>query len=102
MDSADRSKEEQRRIRQAGWRPVVIARVVVGLLLAGYAGASLYPFLWMVSAAFKDRAEVVSGGHLIPEHPTLDTLAAHLKETVAPSLQPVMATPIRDSLKRIT
>ncbi|MEU0525003.1 carbohydrate ABC transporter permease [Streptomyces niveus] len=51
-----------------------LARFVVGLLLAGYAAVSVYPFLWMVSAAFKDQLEVVSGGHLIPENPTFDTL----------------------------
>jgi multiple sugar transport system permease protein len=51
-----------------------VARVVVGALLAMYAAISLYPFLWMVSAAFKDQFEVVSGGHLIPHHPTLSTL----------------------------
>ncbi|MFF4755754.1 carbohydrate ABC transporter permease [Streptomyces sp. NPDC002514] len=51
-----------------------LARVVVGLLLALYALVSLYPFLWMVSAAFKDQVEVVSGGHLIPHHPTFQTL----------------------------
>lgn len=51
-----------------------LARVVVGLLLVLYALVSLYPFLWMVSAAFKDQVEVISGGHLIPHHPTLQTL----------------------------
>ncbi|MEU9337714.1 carbohydrate ABC transporter permease [Streptomyces sp. NPDC048290] len=51
-----------------------VARVVVFALLAGYALVSLYPFLWMVSAAFKTQLEVVRGGHLIPEDPTLDTL----------------------------
>ncbi|MFB7494462.1 carbohydrate ABC transporter permease [Streptomyces sp. NPDC056161] len=51
-----------------------LARVVVGLLLALYALVSLYPFLWMVSAAFKDQVEVISGGHLIPHHPTFQTL----------------------------
>ena len=35
---------------------------------------SLYPFLWMVSAAFKNQIEVVRGGHLIPHHPTVHTL----------------------------
>ncbi|EGJ77222.1 putative binding-protein-dependent transport systems inner membrane component [Streptomyces sp. Tu6071] len=35
---------------------------------------SLYPFLWMVSAAFKTNSEVQEGGHLIPHHPTLHTL----------------------------
>jgi multiple sugar transport system permease protein len=52
----------------------VVARAVVGLLLILYAAISLYPFLWMVSAAFKDQFEVVAGGHLIPHHPTLRTL----------------------------
>ena len=50
-------------------------RALVAVPLVLYAIASLYPFLWMVSAAFKDNREVVRGGHLIPEHPTLDTLA---------------------------
>lgn len=52
----------------------VLARGTVGVLLLLYAAISLYPFLWMVSAAFKDEIEVVSGGHLIPHRPTLRTL----------------------------
>lgn len=52
----------------------VVARAVVGLLLLLYAVVSVYPFLWMVSAAFKDQYEVVAGGHLIPHHPTLHTI----------------------------
>ncbi|MET8824503.1 carbohydrate ABC transporter permease [Streptomyces sp. NPDC004610] len=62
--------------RRPGSRPAgrIAARVVVFALLAGYAVVSLYPFLWMVSAAFKTQFEVVRGGHLIPENPTLDTL----------------------------
>ncbi|WP_066944659.1 carbohydrate ABC transporter permease [Streptomyces lushanensis] len=52
----------------------LVARTVVGALLALYGLVSVYPFLWMVSAAFKDRIEVVRGGHLIPDDPTLDTL----------------------------
>ncbi|MFJ4923207.1 carbohydrate ABC transporter permease [Streptomyces sp. NPDC088725] len=51
----------------------IVARTVVGVLLGLYGLVSVYPFLWMVSAAFKDQIEVVSGGHLIPRHPTLDT-----------------------------
>ncbi|MDH2424904.1 carbohydrate ABC transporter permease [Sphaerisporangium sp. TRM90804] len=48
---------------------------LVGLAaLALYAAVSLYPFLWMVSGAFKDRFEILAGGHLIPVRPTLDTL----------------------------
>ncbi|MFE9250032.1 carbohydrate ABC transporter permease [Streptomyces sp. NPDC007088] len=61
---------------RGGGRPVgrIVTRTVVGLLLAAYAAVSLYPFLWMVSAAFKTNAEVQEGGHLVPHHPTLHTL----------------------------
>ncbi|MFJ4697895.1 carbohydrate ABC transporter permease [Streptomyces sp. NPDC088768] len=52
----------------------IVVRTVIGLLLAAYAAVSLYPFLWMVSAAFKTNSEVQEGGHLIPHHPTLHTL----------------------------
>jgi multiple sugar transport system permease protein len=52
----------------------VAARAVVGLLLLLYALVSLYPFLWMASAAFKNQYEVVRGGHLIPHQPTVHTL----------------------------
>lgn len=51
----------------------IAARTVVGVLLAAYGLVSVYPFLWMVSAAFKDQIEVVRGGHLIPDNPTLQT-----------------------------
>ena len=37
----------------------ISARVLVGALLTLYGVISIYPFLWMVSAAFKDQAEVV-------------------------------------------
>ncbi len=64
-----------RSARRPGGPPkAVVARVVVGLLLVGYAVASLYPFLWMVSAAFKTQQEVIAGGHLIPQDPTFSTL----------------------------
>lgn len=53
----------------------IVARTVVGVLLAAYGLVSVYPFLWMVSAAFKDQIEVVRGGHLIPDNPTLQTFA---------------------------
>lgn len=52
----------------------ISARVLVGALLTLYGVISIYPFLWMVSAAFKNQVEVVRGGHLIPHHPTFDTL----------------------------
>lgn len=61
--------------RRATPAKVVVARVVVGVLLVGYAVVSLYPFLWMVSAAFKTQQEIVmGGGNLIPAEPTLSTL----------------------------
>jgi multiple sugar transport system permease protein len=61
--------------RARRWPPrVIIARTVVGLLLTGYAVVSLYPFLWMLSGAFKTQQEVIAGGHLIPHDPTLSTL----------------------------
>jgi multiple sugar transport system permease protein len=50
-------------------------KIVAYAALALYAVISLYPFAWMVSAAFKDRAEVLQGGHLFPRRPTWDTLA---------------------------
>jgi ABC-type glycerol-3-phosphate transport system permease component len=49
-------------------------RLIVGVLLAAYGLVSIYPFLWMISAAFKNQIEVVRGGHLIPHAPTTDTL----------------------------
>lgn len=51
-----------------------VGQAVIYVLLIGYGLVSLYPFLWMVSASFKDRVEVVSNGSLIPIRPTLDTL----------------------------
>jgi multiple sugar transport system permease protein len=62
------------RTRNVGARKVA-ARAVVGVLLAAYGLVSIYPFLWMVSAAFKDQVEVVRGGHLIPDDPTFQTFA---------------------------
>jgi multiple sugar transport system permease protein len=71
-DTAEPARASMRAYR---WPPrVIIARTVVALLLAGYAVVSLYPFLWMVSAAFKTQQEVIAGGHLIPHDPTLGTL----------------------------
>jgi multiple sugar transport system permease protein len=72
-EAADRPAAEARPAR----RPLRsrVARAAVAVPLALYALISLYPFAWMVSAAFKNQVEVVSGGHLIPYHPTLATLA---------------------------
>jgi multiple sugar transport system permease protein len=52
-----------------------LSRTAVYVALAMYAVISLYPFAWMASGAFKDRLEILEGGHLIPRRPTLDTLA---------------------------
>ena len=43
-------------------------------LLVFYGLLSVYPFLWMVSGAFKDVQEVTSSGSLLPQRPTLQTL----------------------------
>jgi multiple sugar transport system permease protein len=56
------------------------ARAVVLALLAVYGLVSVYPFLWMISAAFKNSVEVVRGGHLIPDAPTLHTLVSTWNE----------------------
>jgi len=53
----------------------VKARVLAYVILGIYAVISLYPFAWMVSGAFKDSSEVLRGGELIPDHPTLATFA---------------------------
>jgi multiple sugar transport system permease protein len=53
----------------------VKARIVAYVVLGIYAVVSVYPFAWMVSGAFKDSREVLQGGRLIPDHPTLDTVA---------------------------
>lgn len=73
MTAADLAGPRSADTRAAGR---IVARAIVLVLLIGYAVVSLYPFLWMVSAAFKNQIEVVRGGHLIPESPTLDTLVA--------------------------
>lgn len=41
--------------------------------LIAYALISMYPFVWMVSGAFKSRTEILEG-NLLPREPTLDTL----------------------------
>jgi multiple sugar transport system permease protein len=51
----------------SGRRPRVAAYTVLGV----YAAISLYPFAWMVSAAFKDDREIAAGGNLLPDNPSL-------------------------------
>ncbi|MFI7275038.1 carbohydrate ABC transporter permease [Streptomyces sp. NPDC049879] len=77
----------------------IVSRSVVGLLLALYAAISLYPFAWMVSAAFKDSEEVLEGGHLIPHNPTLQTFAdtwnqLHFFDYFVNSLQVTLLTTV--------
>ncbi|GLX93394.1 carbohydrate ABC transporter permease [Herbidospora sp. NBRC 101105] len=51
-----------------------VAKTAAYAALSIYAVLSLYPFLWMVSGAFKTREEILDGGHLIPREPTFDTI----------------------------
>ncbi|MER5651296.1 carbohydrate ABC transporter permease [Streptosporangium sp. NPDC002524] len=51
-----------------------IVKTVARTALVAYALISLYPFLWMLSGAFKTREEILRSGNLIPDAPTLDTL----------------------------
>ncbi|WP_436757808.1 carbohydrate ABC transporter permease [Streptosporangium sp. V21-05] len=53
-----------------------IVKTVARTALVAYALISLYPFLWMLSGAFKTREEILRGGNLIPENPTFDTLVS--------------------------
>jgi ABC-type glycerol-3-phosphate transport system permease component len=50
-------------------------RLVTYLILLIYAAISVYPFAVMVSGALQGDQEVRQGAHLIPQHPTLSTLA---------------------------
>jgi ABC-type glycerol-3-phosphate transport system permease component len=45
------------------------------VLLGLYALVSLYPFVWMVSGAFKDNRDVFADTSIVPDRPTLDTFA---------------------------
>ena len=54
----------------AGRLGLVISYVAIGL----YTLLSIYPFLWMVSATFKDASEVYRSTTLIPENPSIDTI----------------------------
>jgi multiple sugar transport system permease protein len=50
-------------------------RVGTYVLLGLYAVVSLYPFVWMISGAFKNDRDVFADSSLVPDHPTLDTFA---------------------------
>lgn len=48
-------------------------RLLLYIVLIIYAGVTLYPFLWAVSASFKSLAEITSGSfNIIPKEPILD------------------------------
>ncbi len=48
---------------------------ILGILfIIGYTILSVYPFLWMVSAVFKDPIEVVTSSSLIPQNPSFSAL----------------------------
>jgi ABC-type glycerol-3-phosphate transport system permease component len=51
----------------------VKARAGAYVLLGIYAVVSLYPFVWMVSGAFKSKEDVFADTSLVPDSPTLDT-----------------------------
>jgi ABC-type glycerol-3-phosphate transport system permease component len=53
----------------------VRARAGAYVLLGLYAVVSLYPFVWMVSGAFKDSRDVFADTGIVPDRPTLDTFA---------------------------
>ena len=50
-------------------------RLLTYLILLIYAAISVYPFAVMVSGALQSDQEIRQGAHLIPQHPTLSTLA---------------------------
>jgi multiple sugar transport system permease protein len=53
------------------FHPIATGFVYLSLLL--YAGITVLPFLWALSASFKPLSEIAAGGnHLIPQHFTVD------------------------------
>jgi len=60
-------------------------RVVSYVLLGLYTVVSLYPFVWMMSGAFKDSRDVLTDTSLVPDNPTLDTFATTWTELDFPS-----------------
>lgn len=61
------------------------ARVGTYVLLGLYAVVSLYPFVWMLSGAFKTNRDVFADPGLIPDSPTLDTFGRTWTELDFPS-----------------
>jgi multiple sugar transport system permease protein len=58
--------------RRHWYKPrTIIGKVVVWIVLIGFALAFLYPFAWLLAATFKPRADVLDN-LLIPEHFTWD------------------------------
>jgi multiple sugar transport system permease protein len=53
----------------------IASRVVIGAVLVVYGLISVYPFLWMVSGAFKTAREATASGSLWPSEFTLDGIS---------------------------
>jgi multiple sugar transport system permease protein len=50
-----------------------VLKAILYIILIGYAGMTMLPFLWALSASFKPLSEIASGTNsLIPQHFTLD------------------------------
>jgi multiple sugar transport system permease protein len=58
--------------RRRWYKPrTIIGKIIVWIVLIGFALAFLYPFAWLLAATFKPRADVLDN-LLIPEHFTWD------------------------------
>jgi multiple sugar transport system permease protein len=58
--------------RRHWYKPrTIIGRIILWIVLIGFALAFLYPFVWLLAATFKPRADVLDN-LLIPEHFTWD------------------------------
>jgi multiple sugar transport system permease protein len=58
--------------RRRWYKPrTIIGRIILWIVLIGFALAFLYPFVWLLAATFKPRADVLDN-LLIPEHFTWD------------------------------
>ncbi len=77
--STERGRQLGASFRRPGDRrpsiPHAIGRFLGSSALLVYGLFSVYPLLLMVSGAFKDKVEVLRSASLIPERPTLETLA---------------------------
>jgi ABC-type glycerol-3-phosphate transport system permease component len=72
---ADRAVPRDRVASPAVRRIRFSPRLLTYLILLIYAAISVYPFAVMVSGALQSDQEIRQSAHLIPQHPTLSTLA---------------------------